>query len=157
MQATFSLTNLMTARQGADRARGRAQRGKERRTSPVRQRASTQPQQAQQQLQQGHSFTGDLLRQTSHHSQQQEAPCRAAPAAPPGKLLSRTAADSGLPWCGCPILALRHSYKRRCNAADVDASQQTCSKPASFTMQHSNRHRASATGQPASRVQIQTV
>lgn len=58
---------------------------------------------------------------------------------------------------GAPVLALRHSHKIRCNAADVDAGQQRCSKPVSSTMQRSNQHCASATGQPASRVQIKMV
>ena len=46
-----------------------------------------------------------------HRSEQQEAPCRATPAAPPGKLPSRAAAGADLSWCACPLLAFRHSTR----------------------------------------------
>ena len=46
-----------------------------------------------------------------HRSEQQEAPCGATPAAPPGKLPSRAAAGADLSWCACPHLAFKHSTR----------------------------------------------
>ena len=75
-----------------------------------------------------------VLQRSFHHSRQQEAPCRAASAAPPGSLPLRTAPNAGLPWCPCPLQACKHSYKKRCKAAHVPAGRHTCSRPATSAM-----------------------
>ena len=54
---------------------------------------------------------------------------------------------------------LRRSLSMTDDAAQLmfHAGQQTCSRPTSCLMQHSDRHYAPVTGQPSSRVQTQTV
>ena len=133
-----------TARQCADRAKARAQREQE--NQPPQAAAASARQQSQGQH--SRSFTGapTTLSDRRALTEQPQQPHQAHQVSCFRGLLV-TLACLGL------ILAFRHSYKGRCDAPDVHAGRHTCSGPATSAMQHSKRHRASATGQPVIRVQ----